>query len=461
MKPLYMYVAGALVVGGVAVTPVVVKQNVTSSIEMDKVSLLKHGIELQILKEEGYFNSIRDFKLTIVDGKKLRDYLFSEVNKINPQYVQVTKMLQKNSDRDINPALDGTTFSGKIQNSNLLPEDVKVEMSLTTLSTEAMKGIKDDKETSDIIMPMLNNKVLTFYITLDTNKNLKTLSLKDIDQTIVDKHETIKFQMQGQKLDLENSSDTISGNYTLAKQLVHVKGKYKDFSLENSGIKYSFDYTNQFQNSASFDLGSFTLTESKRSRDSHFKIQNAGIKSDVNAVNNAANANVKYSIKNIDFKDRGTFGLNDLQFDLGFKGLNKDAIVAISDAYSKMTFKRRTRDDVKALTKGIEQMINYGFDTTLNASISSMNVDKISLGNINFDFTGKIEKNTHKLNDSQLINALHVKGTIKLSEKDLETLAQKDRQIKEFSSLAKKEGNRAVFNLEFTKGEMLLNGKKL
>ena len=106
--------------------------------------LEKNGLKQDILSKEGYFTSKRAFSLEIVDAKKVRDFLLSTLVEKNAQYKLFAESLKSESDGSINESLDGLKFNGEITNSNLLPSDVKVSLSLNQLPRSLQEAIAND-----------------------------------------------------------------------------------------------------------------------------------------------------------------------------------------------------------------------------------------------------------------------------------------------------------------------------
>lgn len=454
MKKIYLYIVVFLVVGVMAM-PLVVKNQVNTQIETEKQTLISNGVELVILKEEGYISTIRDYELKIVDGKKFRDYIFAQLVKQNPYYKDLAILMKENSNKDIRAALDGTTFNGTIKNSNLLLEAPLIELSLVKFSDELMENLDKDKKVADVIKPILDEKIFTFFITLDENQNLSKVVMKDIDKTINENGEDINFKLKGHKLTLD-IKDAIKGVYNIDTQSVTAK----KFSMQTKGINYSFDYLAQFDNKALLHVDSFELKERK----STFKIGNIDIKSAIHEMNSdALNLDISYSIQDLYFKEQEIGKLDNFTLDLDLSKLNKEGVVAASDAYNKITFKTTniTKEDIKSLTDSLQSILNKGFNTDIKSSLSGLSINKKTIEKIDLILNAKLKENTFNLNDSAMINALVINGSITLNQNNVDDILKLDRSLKKFIKLGKKEADKLVFNYEFKQGSLFLNGTKL
>ena len=454
MKSIYLYIVGLLVVSAVAM-PFVVKKQINTKIESDKQSLLLHGVEFNVLKEEGYVSSIREYELKIVDGRKFRDYVLAQLLKQNSQYKELIKLMQKNSERDIRPALDGTTFNGIIKTSNFLMESPYIELSLVRLSDELMNTISNDKELVNAVQPMLDEKMITFFITLDKNQNLSKIVMKNIDKDINDKSDIINFKLKDHNLQL-NVAEDIKGIYKIGTQSVTAK----DFFMEMKDLEYSFDYFTQFENKASLQIKSFEAKEKR----SLFKIGNIGVKSAIKEVDNSSlNADISYSIKDLYFQKYNIIQVDSFTLNLDIYDLNRDSIIAASDAYNNITFKntRVNKDDIKVLTNALQLVLNKGFKTDIKSSLNGLIFKKLTFDKIDLILNAKLKPNTSTLKGFSMINSLLVSGSISLNKKSLDEMVKLDRSIKKVTELGKKEGDKIVFNYEFKEGSFFVNGTKI
>jgi len=454
MKKLLLSIVGLLIVGAIAL-PLVIKNQVESQIEVNKQSLLKNGMELNIIKEDGYISTTRDYTLKIINGKKFRDYILEKFIQIDPNYKVFIELMQKNTKKNIRIALDGTTFSGTIKNSNLLLFPTKIELSLVKLSAKIMSGLKPNDKVSDNIKLMLNEKKITFFITLDSNQNVSQIIMKDIDEDIKDKGKVVNFKLKGHKLDLDITK-SLKGSYTIDTQSV----KSDRFEMQTKGINYTFDYLTQFQNDASIHVDSFSVLERKNS----FKVGNIDIGTNVkDADNKTLKINVNYKIKDVYFKEKMTAKLDSFVLNLDIFDLDKEGLVSVNEAYSKIALNSTslTQKDIEALTNGVQKILNSGIKAQINSSISNLIFKKTNLNKIDFKMNMMLNPNTNTLKGFQMIQAVEIDGSVTMNKSDVQELLKLDRSLERFAKLGKKDGDNVVFNYEFKKGSLYLNGNKL
>ncbi len=454
MKSIYLYIIGVLVVGAAAMPFFVIKQ-VDTKIQSEKQSLVASGVNFEIVSEEGYISSTREFELKITNGKKFRDYALTKFAEKNPNYRGLTELLQKNSEKDIRPALDGTTFTGTIKNSNLLLNAPLIELSLTKLSDEIMSHINNEVEAQKVIIPMLDEKMLTFYITLDSNEKISQILMKDIDKDIEDNGKTINFKLEGHELNLD-ITESLAGNYKVDKQSI----KADKFYMQTKGVKYTFDYLTQFENRIDLHVDNFELEEDNVV----FKVGNIDIKSDIKtADNNALKLDAKYTVKDIYFLERESLELDNFTFELGISELDKQSIVMASESYNKLALNanQTTQNDIEVLMEAMTNILNKGFKSTIETSLSGLIFQNKTFKNIDLILNLQVKANTYDINGFDMIKALVLNGTLTLNEDSLKEMVKLDRSLERFAKLGKKEGNNMVFNYEFKQESLYVNGTKI
>lgn len=450
MKKIVLYMISILVVGALAM-PLVVKNNINQQIDDKKQMLEANGLELSITKEEGYFTSNREFELKIINGKKFRDYVLKRFAEKNPSYKGLTELMQKESNKDIRPALDGTTFSGNIKNSNLYLNNPMIEISLKRFSDEIMSSVDDDKDASKVVNSMLDEKLLTFFITLDKNQKISKIVMKDIDKDIDDNGEKVNVKLKDHKLDID-IRESLKGVYTLGEQSL----KADEFELNTKGIEYSFDYLTQFDNSGNFHIDSIKFKE----KNDIFKLNDIKISNNIKTVNDSLEADVKYALSDIYFKDYDLFELSDLEFAINVVGIDKDGAVQGTDAYNKLAF-NPTKDNIEKFTKALQKVLNKGFKATLESSFNSLSFQNIDFEKTNFFLNIKVEQNNYTIESDDMVNAFFVDGKLTFAQKNIKDIINLDRSLERFVKLGKKDGSNIVFDYEFKQGKLLINGQEI
>ncbi|NOX16338.1 MAG: hypothetical protein GXP61_10030, partial [Epsilonproteobacteria bacterium] len=338
MKSIYLYIVGALVIVGVAVTPLIVRQNFTKSLKNQKEVLLKQGMKLTIKNEKGYFNGITSFNLQIVDGKKFRDYVLNEITTVNSSFIPMSNIFKKRSKKYIGLALDGTTFEGFVRHSNFLPHKTEVELALIKLSDDTMDKINKKEEIKNLINPLLKEKALTFFIDIDSKENITQIRIKDIDRAFELKNKkTYDFKLIGNKLTINNTK-RMAGAYTFDNQLLRANSGYKNLLFQIQGFDYKFDYLNQLDSVISMHADSFKLEIKQRSRATIFKFKNLDINSSIDATStDTVNIDINYALNNVYLKSyMKVVKLNKGKLDIAILGISKQDLINFSKIYNKI-----------------------------------------------------------------------------------------------------------------------------
>ena len=302
-----------------------------------------------------------------MDAKKLRDSIVERILKQNPNYIGPIDFLKQVSKGDIRLALDGTTFKGTIKNSNLLLKSSEIELALVKLSDEFMKNINSNKDTFDAIQSMLDEKLITFFISLDSNQKISQIAMKDIDKTIVDRNNSINVKVEDHKLKLD-TTESLIGTYAIGKYII----KAKELSFEMKNLNYKFDYLTQFDNNGVLNIDSFMFQESSES--AALKIGNINIENSTQSIeNNLLDASTTYSLKDLYFESptMQKLELESFTFKLDVLGVDKDGIIEIDRIYSKFS-PHDSNAQIELLMQTAQKILNSGFKTDIEAELSGL-----------------------------------------------------------------------------------------
>lgn len=455
MKKILFFIIALLVIC-VAAMPLVVKNQVEKQIADEKLTLNKNGVELIITKEQGYISSFREFELKIVNGKKFRDFIFTKFSHNNPNYKKLINILKEQSARDIRPALDGTTFRGILKNSNLLLNAPTIELSLTKFSDEIMFSFNSNSDIDSFFQSILDEKIFTFYVTLDSNQQISQIIMKDIDKDIKDGREIINVKLLNNKLDIDMEK-SLKVNYTLEEQSI----KADDFLVKTKGIEYNLDYLNQFENEGSLHVKSFEFRAEDSLSNSVFKIGDIDISNSIKiSKQTALDANINYTVKDIYFTEKEKVELEDFAFNINLSGLDKDSVMIGTEAYNELTLEP-TKKSMDKLKKSIEKIINLGFKANIASSLKSINFNNKSFGSSEFTLNLKVEANTYDINNDDFINSFFIDGRFVADEKSINEIVSIDPGLQEFTRLGKKEGKNVLFDYEFKNAKLYINGTKI
>ena len=279
--------------------------------------------------------------------------------------------------------------------------------------------------------------------------------MKDIDKDIEDNGKTINFKLEGHELNLD-ITESLAGNYKVDKQSI----KADKFYMQTKGVKYTFDYLTQFENRIDLHVDNFELEEDNVV----FKVGNIDIKSDIKtADNNALKLDAKYTVKDIYFLERESLELDNFTFELGISELDKQSIVMASESYNKLALNanQTTQNDIEVLMEAMTNILNKGFKSTIETSLSGLIFQNKTFKNIDLILNLQVKANTYDINGFDMIKALVLNGTLTLNEDSLKEMVKLDRSLERFAKLGKKEGNNMVFNYEFKQESLYVNGTKI
>ena len=450
MKSIYKYILALLVVG-VLVMPFVVKNEVNKHIDSAKKSLTANGVELTIVSEKGYISSTREIELKVTNGKLFRDYIVTKLTIDNIAYKALLRFIKQGSNKEAKEAFNGMTFKGTIKNSNLLLNKPVIELSLVKLSDKIISLAEENKKASDIILPIIAEKMITFYVTLDSNQNISQIIMKDINKNIKIDGENINFQLVDNKLKLDLAENLVA-NYSLGKQFI----KSDDFSILTSGLTYKFEYLNKFNTSDTLHIDNFEVINDSFT----LKIGNSDLSSSIAETDKKTlNINSSCNMKDISFNGYGQIKLKKFTYTVNLSGLDRNWVDKAGNSY-KIGFFRRTmvsQETVNALQK----ILNIGFKLNVKTVLNSLSFMGVHLDKVDFLLNAELKENTYDISDRGMINALLLNGSITMNKESLKELVSLERSLEKFSKLAKKDGDKRIFNYNLKNGKIFLNGTKL
>ena len=454
MKSIYKYILGLLVIGVLAM-PFVVKNEVNKHIDSAKQSLNTNGVELTIVSEKGYISSTREIELKVTNGQLFSDYILTKLTQDNPSYKTWLRLIKESTKYEIRAILDGLTFKGTIKNSNLFLSKPEIELSLVKLSDKNMSFLKKNKKASDVIFPMLAEKMITFYVTLDSNQNISQIIMKNIDKNIKNHGKNINFQLVDNKLKLDVAENLV-GNYSLGKQSI----KSDDFSILTSGLSYKFEYLNKFNKSDTLHIDSFETKNDEFT----LKIGNVDLGGSIaDGDKKTLNIDTTCDIQDINFNGNGELKLKKFTYTVNLSGLDKDGVVKASSAYNKQTFKstRVTQADTKETVDAVQKILNTGFKLNAKTLLNSFSFMGVHLDKVDFLLNAELKENKYTINDREIIKGLLLNGSLTMNKESLKQLVSKNRSLEKFLKLAKKDGDKRIFNYNLKNGKIFINGTKL
>jgi hypothetical protein len=473
-------ILGGVVLTALALSPVGIKNIVDTTIELQKSNLNDKGILLSITNSEGYLNTRRDFSLTIIDEVKFKKYFRDVLLEKYPVYEVLINNFTKNDTRKLDEFLKGIVFKGNIKNSNINPSsNIEVYTYLDKFSDEIMSKIKADEESARVILPLFQKESLALNILFDSKAVLKTLSLKDIDESMESisksgKKTEAKFQILGHEV-VNNSTDTaIIADVKFDKINIDVKAR-DNVNFVFNEIKYNINYKNQFINNGEMEIKSldFKIDDNKKLHLGETKLISEGL-----LTNEVYSANSTISTSDFKFKDeRNNSSLDNLYIDLHLNDLDYKNIEKLNNAYlsfesaslnSNSTKDRKTQMEVakKPLINELTTLVNNGLSLKIDASVLGLKTKKLNLDTVELKFDAKLDKNNLSIktfNKFSLLSLLSAKAKLEMFEDDYTSLTSTihPRMAQVFSLYAQKDNDKVVFNLDLKKGKIEVNGKKV
>lgn len=461
------YIGFVVVIAIVLAIPFFVKQKLETSLQEHQKNMQEYGIDVKIIGIEGYFNSKTNLEYKITDGKKFFNFLLDKAQKFDPNVEIYTKTLKAQMSNLATPVFSGVTFEALLNSSNLLPSDYDMSLSLVKFSDEAMLEIQSDKEVQDLILPILNEKMLTLFIKMDTNAKIKSIQMKDITLA---KQDEFDIKILKNKLDLDYDKG-INGTYTIGKQLYKSQtSQNRLFSLEMDNLTYVFNYISQFNSKANISIENIALVEKKYSRLSSFRIQKLGVDTKVSSPNNInLDAYTGYSLKGINIQDRKmNYTLDEANLKISLSNLLKDDLLALSNAYRDVLLQNDRflrQEATKIMLEKFVKIVNNGLKSTLDLSIKGSQFQNIIFKDIALNVDATIPKNEFNLEDKQsfkeALDMISVKGSLSMEKSDAEAILMLDKSLQKLVDLAVERQGKLYFDIEVKNSQLFINSNKI
>lgn len=464
-KKLILLVLGVVVVAALAV-PFYMQTKLKGKLTQTQALLANNGVKIDNLVISGYFTSKVSMNYIITDGAKLKDFLFERVQQIDPSFQTLFPMNDDQTNEIINQMLNGTTFEGQMVISNLFPANSHIVVSLVKFSDEGMKEIEKDQELSDFLLPLLEKKMFTFIMDVDTDKRVKSIQIKDIKLA-----QTGKFDIQLLDNVLQLNYDKgINGTYTLGKQLYDISDSRRPLHVEIGKTLYTFEYLNQLNSKADISINNIIMNTQKFGTSSNLTVGNFAIKSKVGTKEDTKlNALAQYEIKDVTFQDkRANFTLGNTKLSINLEDLYKDNIQTLSDAYRNMllqTDRYARRVATKDFAKAMQEFLNYGFRMKIDFSMNQASFNKdFMLNDIKGNLELKLAKNNLNLNQQRftaLLNFFDASGKVSMDVKDADMLKKFNIRFAKIIDLGLQEGDKKVYNIDFQNQNFYINNTKI
>lgn len=449
MKKLYLYLIAGFIALAVVVTPKVVESFVEDEISKEIEQAKSNGIDFKVLNKEGYFTTKRDVQISISDTTKFLTYLIDSAPTMDDQVSGLMKQMVVSLEVNLNDAFNGTTVSGTITNSNLIPSDIVAQLYLSKFSPSIMDNVAKSQELIKIVKPMLDEKQFLIDMVVDSNKNIKRLKVKDIDQ----KHKYIDnifvFKYLGDLLEQQTSGSRTKGIYVLDKYEMGLGNDILSTGVAINDVNYKFQYTNDFEGQLDFvakNIEYFVRYKEYEKLNDEFSLKKLDAFSNVEVLNNAFSADLKYKIEDLKKLDpKIDMSIKNSRLDIKLSGLDKKSVIDLSKNLQAITI------DPNMLESSVQTILNKGFKSKIAFDIKDFKISDTTVEDIQLDLKLAIDKNNEKIdqNFSIIDNLLKLNGTLRLLNSDVTKLVQGNANLDQFISSAKKDGEHLIFDLKF------------
>ncbi len=329
-------------------------------------------------------------------------------------------------------------------------------------SNKTLKAILDDTKI-DYSAKSKNNKV-------STTMNIK---IKDSKLGIKNGYTDINTKLNSIKLAL-NSSDT---NESIIKEMIRVSKEQKD--LNKTNIKMAELSGKMFEHMIldyDISLDSVNFVSKGRKNSNQIDIKAFRQKGDL-SFDQTINSNDVTTLSSIKASDSlhpvPIFELKNLKSATGIRGLYNALpefmkIAATSPSFNDPNKEEMTDEDINKLTSLAEKVLNNG----VSIYYKPLSVDELSAGGKKYDkmtlnLDANLTKNSIKLDNpmAQLLLMRYVTagGKLAIDKNLLEEISKNfsPMMMAMIMMYAKYDGDKAIFEVKFENGHLIINGKPL
>lgn len=456
-------VISSVVVAALAATPLIVSHQVDSRIETNRVLLEKNGLKQDILSKSGYLTGTRTFSLEIVDAKKARDFLLSTLVEKNAQYKLFAESLKTETDESINDAFDGLKFNGEMTNSNFLPSDTKVSLSLNQLPRSLQESIANDKAASDAIIPLLTRGVLALDMTFGSDQKLKDIKLKNIKEEINAEGAVLSIDTDKQMLTLAEHGGIVQGTLGIGKQNFGINSDMFMFKSELQDFVYNFNYQDDLNNKGDLQIGKYAFEINDEYTNAKFDLGSLKANSSVEDVKKDLQIKADYTFDDIVVNNSSAdIKLKKLFAKLFLRGINSDTMRRVQADYNTLLLGTAPLDD-KVLIDDFIALVNHGVKLDLGINFQGFSTDMINLKDVSVDTTLVVAENNYSDKQSPLglLGLLDITSKIKVHKEDRATLESLGLTAAEDFALGKEEGDFFVYEIAMKNGAISVNGQTI
>jgi hypothetical protein len=455
-------VAGALIVGALAATPLVISSMVDKEIENTKVLLEKNGFKQEIKSKSGYFSALRTFSLEVVDASKARNYLLDILVEKNEQYKIFAQSMKEIEASEINGAFNGLSFRGEMQNSNLFPADSHMSLILDRLPHSIQAELTKDKEASSIVLPLLTRGVFALDMSFDTRQKLKSLKVRDMKESISSDGTVLDIDTADQTLALSEEGGVVKGLVGVKRQNIGVNSEAFSLKSQLSDVLYDFNFKDDFNNKGKLDIGKYTLEVKEIGTKTQFAMGAFKANSILEEVGKSLGLKVDYTLNDVTFSDDyDTIALQKFVAMMKFSGVSTDKIKTLRNHYNALLLNSNTPTD-EVLIADFVGLVNDGIMIDLNFAAQGLKA-QTPLRDVSIETKIEIPKNAY--NDTQsplaLVGLIDISAKVKIHKEDRAMLESLQITVPEDFALGRAEGDFFLYDITMKKGVVSVNGKPI
>jgi len=421
-----------MVVGGM---PYITKNSIDTVITEKQSELLNKGLSLEVTKHQGYFDSQREIKIKFTDTVKILDFISKAIR------------LDIESVRDLTNngmIFEDVSFKGTVKNSNLLPANVKAQITLDEIPENLKEAMNKNEDLKKFINALLLN------VEFDTSGNIIFVSMNDL--IIQNKDVVAKMIKPEVKID-KNIYDTSIQNMTFN---ISKNREYLLIYLDDIKDKIRYDDELNFDDKLTISQLKFNFKE-KRRRTQNIKFESSdnSIFTQMKTANNKLDVKVQYDLNDILLNVQNT-STNIEQFGLGFtfKDVKEEPLRLLNETLS---------DEYKLsriLEPSLQEIVNNGLSMNINSKIKNVKNNNISAKEVAIDLSFTLDKNDidKYRGIDYILKYLSVNGKISLDNTTVENLSR-TLPIAKYNTNIKKDVS--LFDIKFENNHLYINGQKI
>lgn len=454
------YIVAASLVGAALLgTPLLISQGVDAQIENNRVNLEKNGLTQTITAKNGYFATERSFTLEVSDAAKARDYLLDMLVAKNAQYKIFAKGMKEIDATELNAALNGLSFKGIMQNSNLLPQESTMSLILEKLPSSMHKEITDSKELQTTILPLLEKGAIAFDLVFDSRQKLSSVHMRDMKEALKFEEGTFTIDTHNQGMSFKDEGSAIKGKAEIDKQ--HIGATSEAFILQShlDNFAYDFNYKDDFNNQGLLSVGAYKLRVEESSNTMEMSLGKIEASSKLEESQQALTLNAMYTFNDLSFVDkRDTIKLKKLGVNLTLSGVAIAKLKKLQNDYNALMLGANGPSDQELIADFVA-LINDG--VVLDLSVKANGLEgEIALKDVSVTMNASIPKNsyTDKQSPLALLSLLDIKASVKMHKDDRKMLEDLEMSVEEDFALGKADGDYFIYDITFKESKISVNG---